>query len=235
MPESYESEHEELTQVAASQHCTNPVLCATVSRHLLPETASFKNIEELRNAVPKGVCFVGTLAKDLVFSASFADPDDDDDGDRESAMPARKRRRRSSAEDQADRVAAARARLAKAMPDLPTAELDIAERVLVKTVNSLRGSEGEVCLQSYALLAKKLTRDDPRPRVVIAARLNAGISIPVALLKSCMGECWADGLLTTQSSLHGISEIDLPLSDEAETAQHYGNTSLLLVTSVATR
>ena len=236
MPESYESEHEELTKVATSQHCTNPVLCATVSRHLLPETASFKNIEALHSAVPKGVCFVGTLAKDLAFSASFANPDDDDaHEDHESAMPAKKRRRRSDAEDQAERVAAARGRLAKAMPDLPTAELDIAERVLVKTVNSLRGSEGEVCLQSYALLAKKLSQSDPRPRVVIAARLNAGISIPVALLKSCMGECWADGLLTTQSSLHGISEIDLPLSEEAETAQHYGNASWMLVTSVATR
>tara|TARA_X000001036_G_scaffold223662_1_gene209334 strand:- start:3633 stop:4325 length:693 start_codon:yes stop_codon:yes gene_type:complete len=230
MEVSYQSEHEALTKVAATQNCTDPVLCDAVSRHLLPETVSFKNIEALRSATTKGNCFVGTLAKDLAFSVEFEEPEDAD-----CDLPPKKRRRQSDAEDQAERVAAARGRLAKAMPDLPAAELDIAEKVLIKTVNALRGSEGEVCLQSYALLGKKLRDSDPRPRVVIAARLNAGISIPVALLKTCMGECWADGLLTTLESIQGISEIDLPLSDEATTAQHYGNASLMLVTSVASR
>lgn len=232
MTTPYGSEHEALTKVAASQHCTNALLCDAVSRHLLPDTASFKNIEALCCAVPNGKCFVGTLAKDLAFSASFSSSEEESC---ESEAPSKKRRRRSDAEDQAERVEGARSRLAKSMPDLPSAELDVAERVLVKVVNSLRGSEGEICLQSYALLAKKLTASDPRPRVVIAARLNAGISIPVALLKSCMGECWTDGLLTTLGSIQGISEIDLPLSDEAKTAQRHGNASLMLVTSVATR
>ena len=138
-------------------------------------------------------------------------------------------------EDEAERVAEARAALAKGLPDLPAAELDIAELALVKLVNKLRGSEGEVCVQSYALLAKKLAASDPRPRVVIAVRLNAGIAMPVALLKACLGECWKDGLITTRETLHGISEVDLPYSAEARAAIAFGNAPLLLVTSVATR
>mgnify|MGYP001301827346 CR=1 FL=1 len=228
--------HKSLSAVAKEQNCTESHLQRAVSRHTLPETASFANLEAIRAAadVP---CFVGTSAKELSVSAHFEAhtnlPADDDDS--ELRLPAKKRRRSMGTEEQAERVAEARMRLLKSMPDLPHAELDIAEMALTKLVNQLRGSEGEVCVQSYALLGKKLAKEDPRPRVVIAVRLHAGVAMSVDRLKEALGSCWADGLLTTLRTLHGISEVDLPYSPEAQAALAFGNAPLLMVTSVATR
>jgi hypothetical protein len=227
----FKESHEQLSDVAKVQNCTESCLVRAVSRHVLPETASFANLEAISGHT-EAPCFVGTSAKQLALSAHLEAPQGPGGDDH---RPAKKRRRNSNAEDEADRVAGARARLAKDVPDLPAEELHIAEAVLVRLVNLLRGTEGEVCVQSYALLAKKLSDTDPRARVVIAARLNAGIAMPVGLLKACLGECWEDGLLTTLPTLHGISEVDLPYSPEAEAALAYGNAPLLLVTSVATR
>ena len=228
----FKDSHDALAEVAKSQNCAASELVNSVSRHVLPETTSFANLEAI-HAAAQTTCFVGTSAKELAISAHFeahATVKDD------SCLPVKKRRRCSTeAEERAEAVADARARLAKKMPDLPSAELDVAEAVLVKLVNKLRGSEGEVCIQSYALLAKKLAVDDPRPRVVIAARLHAGVAMPVTSLKDSVGPCWKDGLLTTLSTLHGISEVDLPYSAEAEAALSFGNAPLLLVTSVAMR
>jgi len=232
--EDFTEPHAKLALVASKQNCTESSLVRAVSRHVLPETASFENIEAIRSATD-APCFLGTSATQLVVSAHLRPPPGPDDDDGDAEQPTKKRRRSSEAEDRAERVAGARARLSKDLPDLPAAELDIAERALVRLVNRLRGTEGEVCVQSYALLAKKLSTTDPRARVVIAARLNAGIAMPVALLKECLGELWTDGLVTTLATLHGISEVDLPYSAEAQAALEYGNTPLLLVTSVATR
>ena len=44
-------------------------------------------------------------------------------------------------------------------------------------------------MQSTAMLAKKLAPDDVRQRVVIAARLNAGIAMRVDVLRGCLGDC----------------------------------------------
>ena len=99
MTESYESEHDALTKVAVAQHCTDPLLCASVSRHQLPNTASFKNIEALHGAASKGTCFVGTLGKDLVFSAMFGDAE----GNSDQQPPPSKKRRRHADADQAER------------------------------------------------------------------------------------------------------------------------------------
>jgi hypothetical protein len=232
--EDWCASHEALCAVAKIQNCTSSALVRTVSRHLLPETASFANIEEIKKAADLLAvqCYVGTSAKALAISAHFAPVEEEAD---ECDRPRRKRRRNAEADDQAERVSGARKRLATGMPDLPSAELDVAELTLVRLVNQLRGSAGEACVQSYALLAKKLSVEDPRARVVIAARLNAGVAMPVRLLKACLGECWQDGLLTTLDTLHGISEVDLPYSAEAEAALSFGNSPLLLVTSVATR
>ena len=232
-----EASHASLVSVANAQHCRRSVLTpAKVSLHTLPETASFANIEALANAA-KGVTatYVATQGQDLVFSARLnnqekkreEEPTEDD----EEAQRPKKRRRDTSAEE-ADRVATARQLLAKSAPALPSDELAVAQQVLTKLVLNLRGPNGEIVVQSYALLSKKLGVDDERARVVVAARLNAGIELKVELLKSCLGACWKDGLLTTLPTLQGIGKLELPLSEEASAAAFFGNMSLLLVTSV---
>jgi len=230
----FEPLHAALAEAAKGEGCTKSVLTpGSVSVHTLPQTASFANLEALARA-SKTTAYVATVGEDLVFSARLGPQEEAQQGEEEEEeeqRPAKKRRRDTSAEE-ADRVATARSRLAKSAPALPSEQLDVAQRVLTKLVRDLRGPNGEIVVQSYAILSKKLGVADSQPRVVVAARLNAGIELKVELLKSCLGACWADGLITTQPTLHGIGKLELPLSEEASAAAFFGNASVLLVTSV---
>lgn len=238
---SIEARHASLVSVANAQHCRSSLLTPTnVSMHTLPETASFANVDTLASAV-KTTSYIATQAKDLVFSVRLGaahgrSADEEKEQEEEEDEPPRpKKRRRDTSAEEADRVASARSRLAKSVPSLPSDELDVAQQVLTRLVLNLRGPNGEIVVQSYALLSKKLGADDSRARMVIAVRLNAGIELKVELLKTCLGACWNDGLLTTLPTLQGIGKVELPLSEEAAAAASFGNMSLLLVTSVRPR
>jgi len=233
----FEPLHAALAEAAKGEGCTKSVLTpSNTSVHTLPQTASFANLEALARA-SKTTAYVATVGEDMVFSARLGPQEEARQGEEEEEeeqRPAKKRRRDTSAEE-ADRVATARSRLAKSAPTLPSDQLDVAQRVLTKLVRDLRGPNGEIVVQSYAILSKKLGVADSQPRVVVAARLNAGIELKVELLKSCLGACWADGLITTQPTLHGIGKLELPLSEEATAAAFFGNASMLLVTSAPSK
>lgn len=232
----FETLHAALAEAAKGEGCTKSALTpSNMSVHTLPQTASFANVEALARA-SKTTAYVATVGEDLVFSARLGPQEEaqKEEEEEEEQRPAKKRRRDTSAEE-ADRVATARTRLAKSAPTLPSDQLDVAQRVLTRLVRDLRGPNGEIVVQSYAILSKKLGVADGQPRVVVAARLNAGIELKVELLKSCLGACWADGLITTQPTLHGIGKLELPLSEEASAAAFFGNASMLLVTSVPSK
>ena len=242
-------QHKALIAVATQQNCDASSLeDGGVSMHTLPETASFSNVDALARAA-KSPAYIGTSAGDLVFSAHLASGEDGQnevdevnecEGDETEHRPKKRRRRNGNGNgnpaevksDDAQKIAAARARLEKTVPELQGDDLNVAQKVLTKLVGELRGSAGEVVVQSTALLAKKLGSGESRQRVVVAARLNAGIAIRVDALRACMGTCWADGLLTTLPTLHGIGSIELPLSEEARAATLFGNKTILLVSSV---
>ena len=101
------------------------------------------------------------------------------------------------------------------------------ERVL-----SLRGPAGEVLVQSYAMLTRKLKPTDALPSVVIAVRLNSGIPVPVSSLKRCLGPCWKDGVVSSESSVNGVCDRDLPLTEEGMASKRMGNLPMLIVTSI---
>ena len=232
----FEKLHASVAAVATEQNCSHSLLTPkNVSVHTLPETTSFASVAALAGAATCDA-YIGTVEKELIFSAHLEPKKGEEEEEEEEppeAHPPKKRRRcGNTAEEEADRVATARARLAQSVPALPSSELDVAQKVVTKLVCNLRGPNGEIVVQSYAILAKKLGVADTCQRVVVAARLNAGIEMKVQLLKSCLGVCWADGLITTLPTLHGIGKLELPLSDEASAAARYGNAAVLLVTSV---
>ena len=232
----FENQHASLAAVASAQGCSRSLLTPkNVSVHTLPETMAFANIAALAGSTTCDA-YIGTVEKELTFSAHL-EPKKGGGEEEESELfeprPSKKRRRTSNpAEEEADRVAKARARLAASVPALSSSELDVAQKVVTKLVCNLRGPNGEIVVQSYAILAKKLGVADAAQRVVIAARLNAGIEMKVQLLKSCLGACWEDGLLTTLPTCQGIGKLELPLSEEAAAAAVFGNAAILLVTSV---
>ena len=232
------SAHTELCNVAKDVNCTTSAFENNVSMHTLPATVSFANLAKLhRAAVEQGkrtpqTDYLATTGGDLVFSSNFNRVSAIlQAADGAVASSKHRKRRRDDREDQAERVEQARNRLSKCMPDLPVSELDAARTVLVNLVNDLRGASNEVVVQSFALLAKKLHTSDAKPRVLIAVRLNAGIAVPLALLKRCLGPCWSDGAVTTEDSVSSVSDADMPLSEEARAARDFGNLPLMVVTS----
>jgi hypothetical protein len=242
--------HQALIAIANNQNCTASSLeDGGVSMHTLPETASFSNVDALARAT-NSPTYIGTSEGALMFSAHLEragggekKEEAEEEEEEEERRPKKRRRANdhgagdaSEAESEdARKIAAARSRLQKSVPELQGDELDVAQKVLTKLVGELRGPAGEVVVQSTAMLAKKLAPDDERQRVVVAARLNAGVAMRIDALRACMGTCWADGLLTTLPTLHGIGSIELPLSEEARAASQFGNAAVLLVTSVTAK
>ncbi len=141
------------------------------------------------------------------------------------------KRKRQLCEDQEDAVSRARQRLSSASAPELQSELEIAQMVIEKALG-LRGPAGEVLVQSYALLTRKLKPTDTQPSVVIAIRLNSGLAVPVSALKRCLGTCWADGVVSSESAVSGVCDRDLPLTEEGAASMAMGNLPLLIVTSV---
>ena len=230
--------HALLSLTARAQNAKESKLInQSVSRHELPATASFANLTALHNAVKESnktigqFDFVASSGASLVFSSRFnykpLPPPIEAAGDKS------RKRRRDASDAHEERVAGARTRLAKLLPDsVPVAELDAAEGVLTRLLTELRGASHETVVQSFALLSKKLQATDERPSIVLAVRLNAGVAIAVSHLKRALGSCWRDGVLSTNASVQGVTETELPLNDEARASLEYGNAPLLLVTSV---
>lgn len=109
-------------------------------------------------------------------------------------------------------------------------EIEAAKTVFQKSM--LLRSDGGPVVQSMGLFQKKLTAADPRPRLVLALRLHAGIVVPVSVLKGCMGGCWADGALTVLDTVNGVDSVQLPLTQEGKASKDFGNLPILVVTSV---
>lgn len=143
----------------------------------------------------------------------------------------RAKRKRQLCEDQEDAVCRARKRLSSASAPELESELEIAQAVIEKALG-LRGPAGEVLVQSYALLTRKLKPTDTQPSVVVALRLNSGLAVSILALKRCLGPCWADGVVSSESSVSGVCDRDLPLTEEGAASMAMGNLPLLVVTSV---
>ena len=238
--EAVQAAHASLSAVALGKRCTESKLVGSVSRHTLQPTASFANVSALYQATkaagaagaPPPRAFVATSGSALVFSARL-EPAATPAPPAPPAPPsaAQGKRKRELYEDQEEGVSKARRRLAAASGPASQQELDVAQRV-VEQVLRLRGPSGEVLVQSYALLTKKLKPTDESPSVVVAIRMSSGIPVPVASLKRCMGACWQDGLVSSESSVNGVCDRDLPLTDEGAASMAMGNLPLLIVTSV---
>ena len=227
--------HRVMCAAARDVHCRASTFENDVSVHTLPPTVSFADLAALHRTA--GECgkrapqtdYLATCGSDLVFSCNFREaPARKDEAE---LLQKHRKRRRDDREDQTARIDGARDRLAKCMSELPTGELDVARNVLVNLVNDLRGVSNEIIVQSFALLGKKLHNTDDKPRVLIAVRLNAGVAVPIALLKRCLGPCWCDGAITTENSVSNVSDADMPLSEEARASRAFGNVPVMIVTS----
>ena len=222
-----------LQAVAAELHFETRTTAAGVLQISLTSTAAFASLNTIHEAVKTTSKRVGIPIEDVVMSQGS-----------EVILAARIGRKRGrpaepvergEATDAVDKVASVIAKVKKQSSNaIVDEELDVARGVLERALARLCGVNGaeEKCVQSFGVFQRRLALSDPRPRLIVGLRLNAGIAVAVTHLKTVLGPCWSDGALTTSESIDGVDSVVLPLSDEGEASRAFGNFPILLVTSV---
>jgi len=224
------SEATAMVEAAAAQlGYTTRRTSAGIVHVVLPETTCFGSLASIHDACKAASKKTGVLVDDLLSSERGvvlvavrigrkrerpAEPPSDDE-----------------ARDVVDKVETTIAALTKQSQNTAKAEIDVARGVLERALVGLTSSD-EKSVQSYGVFLKKLASSDPRPRVVIALRLNAGVPIRTAALRHALGPCWSDGAFTTADAVSGVDSVQLPLSAEGSCSREFGNLPLLVVTSV---
>jgi len=225
-----------LDAVAKSMGLTTRVTAAGVLQVVLTETTSFKQLETYHDAVKRtakraGVTIedsLGSQGSELVVATRIGAK-----RPRSEDVPVpNEQKLRELVEKIGTTVERVRKNASKDTVDAQ--ELDTARGVLERCVARLTGTGGpdDRSVQSYGVYQRKLADTDPRPRIVIAMRLNAGVAIKLSEFKSCLGACWTDGAITTADSVFGVESVELPLTAEGKASKYFGNFSVLVVTSV---
>jgi len=191
------------------------------SKHNLPQTVSFSQIGALHAAARNGfVCdFVGGVGKTLHFAARKVQPS--------QAVAVTKKRAREE-----DVETIVNASLVALKQRISIENVNRVHSILVRLHRDLRGSQGEPVVQNVGVQMRKLSPSDESARVVVFARLHSGIAIPVARLRSVLGEAWTDGVLSIESSVMGVGDGELALTPEAKASRDLGNLPLLMVFSL---
>lgn len=107
---------------------------------------------------------------------------------------------------------------------------------LISDLLKLRGPHGESVVESWAISLRKNTQwagaNSPgeAPRLVVAARIAAGVAVSMEALTSAIRVC-KDGLLTVAEDTVD-EDFNLPLSEQATCAQQAGQKTIILLASV---
>tara|TARA_B110001452_G_scaffold193185_1_gene163150 strand:- start:864 stop:1607 length:744 start_codon:yes stop_codon:yes gene_type:complete len=234
-----ETAHEAVVTVARRHNVESSSLIGTVSRHVLASTTTFQTLASLHggakdaNKILRAYDFVATSGAKLVFSVKFNLPMSGSGEAEPEPRPRTTKRKRDLADGHCLQVQSCVKRVnTGAGSAVPRQEVDVAEAVLTRMVRDVRGPNGEMLVESFGVFVRKLSEQDERPSLVLAVRINAGLAVPVSQLKAALGSCWQDGVVSSESSVMGVQDSDLPLTDEGSASLAQGNSPLLVVTSV---
>lgn len=225
--------HESIARVAAAQNAENSTFRNGVSVHRMRQSVSFSNLSAILTAATGQThqTFVGTVDGSIVVSVNFGY-----ERPASEAAPARsKKRARDPHEEAAEQAVAQVKRRIGGKGDLKDAILDAARCALKALLEGLRGASGEPAIESWGLSFKKPGAGgaDQRPRLILSMRLTPGVAVPLATLFRLLGpRCKADGMLTTQDSTSLAAGFNLPLSEQAQTAEVHGQRALTLFATV---
>lgn len=232
-PVSRTAKHQSIVRVAMAHNAESSTFRNGVSVHFMRSSISFGNLTAIMGAASNDVhrTFVGTVDGLMVVSVNFGyEPP------APAAPPARPKKRVRDPHEEATEQAVAQVRRRVGAPDAPDeATLEAARRALHDLLTELRGADGETAIESWGLSFKKPEArvSDKRSRLILSVRLTPGVAVPVATLFRLLGpRCKADGMLTTQDSSSLATGFNLPLSEQAQTAEVHGQRALTLFATV---
>jgi len=218
----------QLRNGVSSHRCTNPVSFAALESFIGAATSLLGANAEKR-------MFLGSIEGVPVVSARLraAVPEQSVHG---SNVGGRKKKR--SRDDAHERAEAACAKLRK---HGDKAHIDRAQNAIEQLLRTVKGPGGEEVFESCGVsLATQATHNASasaaspgkiRPKVIVAARLSAGVALPLVVMKMALGDCFGDGMITTNPETLG-PEYQLPLSAAGKAVEAAGQRSLLLFAAV---
>jgi len=245
-----EEAHAALGELAAPIGGNSATLRNGISSHRIKSPLAFPVLDTFAqragDALPAPAAdrlFLGSLDGRLVVSARLRVDPPAATATATAEAPRRKKRARDDCSERARRaVATIRARADT--PELRAA-VDLAEATIEALLRAVRGPAGEELFEACGLsmavaqqtvasaTAPAANLSNQRPRLIIAARLATGVPVPLLKLRRALGECFKDGMITTDASALGPA-YQLPLSAAGQAVEETGQRSILLFAAVPT-
>jgi hypothetical protein len=219
-----QARHETISAVAQSHGALRSNFERGVSMHVMPKTVSFFHLRSIINAA-KGAernMFLGVINDELVISINY-----NYQASSRDANGASKKRKRDPLEDDVD---SALSRIQCATID--TATLSNARQVLLDILK-LKGERGEKVIESWALTTQKNPANgNPVPRLVLSARITPGVPVSINALKTALGTCFSDGMVTVANPSEFSMGVMLPQKEDSRIAENMGVKSFSLFSTI---
>jgi hypothetical protein len=164
------------------------------------------------------VAAVGSIEDKLVISVREADKDDNS-GNKAKSSSNGKKRGRDTAEEDAERAVDRVRRCGADAECIPNASYAAAKETAAALLR-LRGHDGVPVIESWAVSLRRRgewgAARDAEHSLVVAARLSAGIAVPLAALCGALDAC-NDSMLSIGGASDG-TDLDLPPSAASRAA-----------------
>ena len=235
---STESVHLHLRNAASILSGTDAALRNQVSSHKVKTPISFQALDTFCiNATKPG----GTNASQLYLASLDGGPVISARLGADSAPTQSGSKKKRGRDDAGERAEATCAKLLRMSAGPRKTQVELAQKTIEELLRNVRGPRGEevfeACGVSVAPMAtSQASASAPvatgmRPRLIIACRLSSGIPLSLKALRMALGECFKDGMITTQPEKLG-PEYQLPLSETGRAVENQGQRSMLLFAAV---
>ena len=247
-----EAAHKRVCSAASKLRCVRSTLRNAVSSHEVKTPVTFQDLSAFIEAATSEIdgtstvdasqLYFGSLDGEMLVSARLraaATPASDGVGATEDSVepPQKKRKRADSASIRArEAIRTVRSKLVELPAELSENTLLSAETAMENLFRAMRGGRGEELVESCALSFQSSppasSKDRPRrPPLVIICRFSAGISLSLDDLKTALGPCFADGMLTAHTETLEAA-FRLPLTKLSHEVESRGQNGLTLFATV---
>jgi hypothetical protein len=228
VPEGLCTAHHAVQQASATLKVTKSVIKERVSVHTMSDPIPFSSMfafQKIATGVTMGPkTLLGSMGGDLVFSINTAYSP--------TEAPSKKKRSRDTTGEDAERAVEKVRRSGQDADKISQASFAVAQGCIADLLR-LRGVKGESVIESWAVSLRKGGQwgsSNGKPSLVIAARLAAGVAVPLSGMCTVMRVC-RDGMMATSAD-RVSADFDLPLTDQGKAADEVGQKSILILASV---
>tara|TARA_Y100000389_G_scaffold201103_1_gene243009 strand:- start:1061 stop:1804 length:744 start_codon:yes stop_codon:yes gene_type:complete len=227
---SAENVHLHLTKAAQILNGNHSALRNSVSSHKVKNPISFQSLDAfcLNATKPGGAnasqLYISSLDGEPMISARLK-------SDTGASSTTKKKRAR---DDSKERAQAACIKLLRMSQGPRREQVLLAQSTIEKLLRAIKGPNSEDVFEACGVSVAPVSESQntpQRPRLILACRLSAGVPLSLKDLRSALGACFKDGMITTQPETLG-PEYQLPLTEIGRAVENEGQRSMLLFAAV---